>query len=109
MNEYKPYTRALFNAKIAKLAKDAKDAVYKQKDVPLQVTILKFSEIEEEAKKVLESALANGTWPSKCKGRELLKAYCGQHGFNYEIFKNLLIVAIKTPPQALADIIGNIS
>lgn len=104
----KPYTRALFNAKIAKLAKDAKDAVYKQKDVPLQVTILKFSEIEEEAKKVLESALANGTWPSKCKGRELLKAYCGQHGFKYEIFKNLLIVAIKTPPQALADIIDKI-
>jgi len=104
----KPYTRALFDAKIAKLAKDAKDAMYKQKNVQLQVNIPKFSEIEEEAKKFLESALANGTWLSKCKGRDLLKAYCGQHGFKYEIFRNLLIARIETPPERLADIMRHI-
>lgn len=104
----KPYARALFDAKLAKIAKDAYDTVYKQRNVQLQVNVPKFSEIEEEAKKVLESALANDTWRSKCKGRAILKAYCGQHGFKYEIFRNLLITAIKTPPQPLADIIDKI-
>lgn len=102
----KPYTKALWDARLAKIAKDAYDAVYKQQTVSL--TPQTFSEIEEEAKKVLEPAVADGTWRAKCKGRDLLKAYCGQHGLKYEHFRNLLIDRIETPPEALADIMSRI-
>ena len=92
-----------------KLAKDAYDAVYKQKGTPSQQPkILEYSEIEEEAKKVLESSLADDSWRSKCKGRDLLKAYCNQHRLKYEHFRNLLIERIETPPKALADIMAKI-
>lgn len=105
----KPYTKALFDARLAKIAKDAYDAVYKQQTTPsTPLTIPKFSEIEGEAKEVLESAIANGTWCSECKGRDLLKAYCGQHGLKYDHFRNSLISRIKTPPNELADIMSHI-
>ena len=102
----KPYAKALFDARLAKIAKDAYDAVYKRQTVPH--TIPKFSEIEEEAKVVLKSAIANGIWRSECKGRDLLNAYCGKHSIRYEHFRNLLIDRIKTPPNELADIMSNI-
>lgn len=105
----KPYAKSLLDARLAKLAKDAHDTVYKQKSAPSQQPkIPEYSEIEEEAKKVLESSLADGSWHSKCKGRDLLKAYCGQHGLKYEHFRNSLIARIKTPPEALADIMDKI-
>jgi hypothetical protein len=105
----KPYTRALFDARLAKIAKDAYDAVYKQQTVPSTPhTIPEFSEIEEEAEEILKSAIANDTWCSECKGRDLLKAYCNQHGLRYYHFRNLLISRIKTPPKELAEIMSNI-
>jgi predicted ATPase len=105
----KPYTRSLLDARLAKLARDAHDAVYKQKNALWQQPkIPEYSEIEEEAKRVLESALANDTWRSKCKGRDLLKTYCNQHGLKYEHFRNLLISRMETPPKALADIMNHI-
>ncbi len=105
----KPYTRALFDARLAKIAKDAYDAVYKRQTVPSTPhTIPEFSEIEEEAEEILKSAIANGTWCSECKGRDLLKAYCNQHGLRYYHFRNLLISRIKTPPNELAEIMSHI-
>lgn len=102
----KPYTKALLDARLAKIAKDAHDAVFKQQILPSPQ--LEFREIEEEAKRALESALADDTWRAKCKGRDLLKAYCGKHGLKYKHFRNLLIARIKTPPKALADIMSHI-
>jgi len=105
----KPYAKSLLDARLAKLAKDAYDAVYKQKSAPSQQPkIPEYFEIEEEAKKILESSFVDGSWRSKCKGRDLLKAYCGQQSLKYEHFRNLLISRMKTPPTALADIMSHI-
>jgi len=105
----KPYTKALINARIAQAAKAASDAVYKQKAAAsTQSGTLEYSVIEKEAKEILLSAIDNGTWRSRCKGRELLRAYCSQHGLKYEHFRNLLISNMKGPPQDLADIMDKI-
>jgi len=98
----KPYTRALLDAKIAEKAREASDSVYK--GIRMTVEKIKYSEVEEEAKKVLEKAIADGTWRARCKGRDLLKAYCGNLGIKYEHLRNILIKRIKTPPKGLADI-----
>jgi len=106
---FKPYTKALLDARLANMAKDAYNAVYNQKTGSSTLPkSLKYCEVEEEAKQVLKSSLADDTWRSKCKGRDLLKAYCGQHGLKYEHFRNLLISRMKTPPKALADIMSQI-
>ncbi len=104
------YTQALLDARSAKIAKDAYDTAHRRQTVSSTppTTILEFPEIKEEAKEILKSALADGTWHSKCKGRELLRAYCGQHSLNYEHFRNLLIDRIKTPPKELAGIMSHI-
>jgi len=102
----KPYVKSLLDARIAKLAKDASDAVYKHSR--LEQHRIEYSEVEEEAKKILKSSLADDSWRSKCKGRDLLKAYCGKHGLRYEHFRNSLIARIETPPKALADIMAKI-
>ena len=107
-NHVKPYARALLDARLAKIAKDAYDAVYEHKTSLTPPRIPEYAEIEEEAKKELQSAVADGTWCSKCKGRDLLKAYCSQHGLKYEHFRNLLIASMKTPPEPLAKIMSNV-
>lgn len=105
----KSYAKSLLDARLAKLAKNAHDSVYKQKSSPSQQPeIPKYSDIEEEAKGVLKSALKDGTWRFRCKGRELLKAYCSQHGLKYEHFRNLLINRIKSPPKLLVGIMDKI-
>jgi hypothetical protein len=105
----KPYARALFDAQLAKISKELQDAVFKRKEEDIrQVALPGFSEIEAQAKQKLEIAIADGTWHAKCKGRALLKAYCGELQLAYELFRNLLISRIKTPPQALADIMNQI-
>jgi len=35
--------------------------------------------MNEFAKEKLKEALSDDTWKAKCKGRELLKAYCSKH------------------------------
>ena len=105
----KPYTKALLDARLAKATKAAYDAVYRQETTALtQTGIPEYSVIEEEAKRLLQSAIDDGTWRSKCNGRELLRAYCGQHGLRYEHFRNLLIGNMKAPPKVLADIMDKI-
>jgi len=105
----KPYARALLDARIAETAKEAYDAVFQNRaDSTVQSAHVAFPDIEAEARAILKSTLENDTWRAKCKGRNLLKAYCGQHGLKYEHFRNLLIDRIKTPPKALADIMDHI-
>ena len=104
------YTQALLDARSAKIAKDAYDTAYKRQTVSSTppTTTLEFLKIKEEAEEILTSVIADGTWRSRCKGRDLLKAYCGQHGLKYEHFRNSLIDRIKTPPKELAEIMSHI-
>jgi predicted ATPase len=104
-----PYTEAFLDAKIAKSAKEAYDAVYQRRDLSEIPPIhLEFPDALDEAREVLQSALDDGTWRAKCKGRDLLKAYCGKNGLKYEHFRNLLIARIKSPPRPLAEIMDKI-
>jgi len=100
------YTRALLDARKAKEAKHVHDAVFKQRNISPK--IFEYNEIEEEARRLLESYVADGTWRAKCKGRELLKAYCGTHSLRYKQFRNLLIDKLTSPPKELSEIMSHI-
>lgn len=105
----KPYTKAILNARIAEKAKEASDRVFKASDnKSMTLDKIEYSEIEKEAKIILEDAIKDETWRSKCKGRDLLKAYCGNLGIKYEHFRNILINRIQTPPKGLAEIMEKI-
>lgn len=108
-NHFKPCERALFDAKTAKIAKDASRAIWKnQRD--FQPDKIVYSEIKKEARNKLQNAIDKDTWRAECKGRDLLKAYCGKHSLKYEIFRNIMISRISkdSPPPILADIMKNI-
>lgn len=103
------YTKALFDARKEKCAKEAYDAFYQGVD-PSEIppVHIVFSDVLNEGRSILQSALDDGTWRAKCKGRDLLKAYCGKNGLKYEHFRNLLIARIKSPPRPLAEIMDKI-
>lgn len=100
-------TRAFLNARFRQIAKDAEDAIFAQKTFTIPQTI--YSEVQEEVRLSLEESLANGTWIAKCKGRELLKAYCKEHQIKYESFRNLLIDRLSEPPSQLTAIMDKIN
>ncbi len=105
----KAYAKAILDARIAEKAKEAYDNVFKVgKHISLTAEKIEYSVMEKEAKKVLEDAIKDDTWRAKCKGRDLLKAYCGNLGIKYEHFRNLLIERITTPPKGLAEIMEKI-
>ena len=105
----KPYTRALLDAKIANSAKCAYDAVYKNPASPSVIPeVPSFAEMETTARGNLKEYIESDVWQSKCKGRELLKTYCGRHTMKYEHFKNVLISLMKSPPEALSAIMRKI-
>ena len=107
----KPYTRALLAARTAKSLKEVCDAWARGGTTGAQLpAVPDFSRIEGDARRRLESAIAEDTWRAECKGRSLLRAYCGKHSLNYEHFRNLLIAKMreKEPPAALAEIMGRI-
>lgn len=103
----KPYSRALLDARVAKMAKEAYDGVFQKTLAPPRQPI-EFEEIEREALITMEAALKDGSWRSKCKGREVLKAYCAKHAFNYMHFRNGLIAKLAGPPTELQEIMGKI-
>lgn len=103
-----PYTKALFDSKIGTIAKQAHDAIFKGTTDELDLKIPKFSEVQVEARKKLESSLADGTWLQVCKGRDLIKVFCREHGINYEHFRNGVIASFTEPPKGLAEIIEKI-
>jgi len=105
----KPFTRAVFDATVARRAKEAWDCVYKRDSSTLsKITFPIFEEVRDGAIKSLEDSIRNGTWRSVCKGRDLLKAFCFRHGLNYEQFRNLLISELSEPPEELKKIISQI-
>jgi predicted ATPase len=100
---------ALLDAQIAKLANEARDAVFKNRVVSdLAASRPTFETAMADARKSMEDALTDGTWKRKCKGREVLRAFCGVHQLNYEHFRNVLIAQMKLPPPGLAEIMDQI-
>jgi predicted ATPase len=104
-----PYAAAVLNARLAELANQAYDAVFKgAAGGAAAVVPVTFGDAEKEATATLSQAVADGTWAAKCKGRDVLKGYCGNNGLKYEHFRNLLIAKTKKPPKGLDDIIKQI-
>jgi hypothetical protein len=90
------------------MAKTAYDAVYENKPQSYPAEISKFADVEAEARTIFERSLSDNSWKAKCKGRDLLKAFSGQHGFKYQQFRNLLISSLEKPPKELDDIMNTI-
>ncbi len=67
-----------------------------------------FAVIKSKAESNLRSYIDDGNWANKTKGRDLIKAYCGELGIKYEHFRNLLIAATKEPPTSIVEIINKI-
>jgi hypothetical protein len=62
--------------------------------------------------KYIES-LADGTWVSVCRGRDILKRFAGKHAspVSYEVFRNLLLSQMKDyghQPSGMAAVINKI-
>jgi predicted ATPase/predicted RNase H-like HicB family nuclease len=101
-----PYTRARFDAEVAKQAKTAWDCVFKRDSQSLATLALPdFNSTRTASSAQLTAAAADGTWAAVAKGRNLLKAYCTELGVNYEHFRNLLIGQLRFPPKGLAETI----
>lgn len=104
-----PFTKAIFDAAVAKKAKEAWDHVYKRDSEALtEMTFPVFKEIQGQAIVKLNKAIQDGTWHAVVKGRDLLKAFCAKHALNYEQFRNLLISELVDPPRGLRSIISHI-
>lgn len=105
----KRFTRALLDAKLATSANAAKDAIYKGSlDGVSDLSRPEFSEVESQARSIIQESIDDGTWKSKCKGRDLIAAYCAKIGANYTHFRNTLISRLDTPPQGLRQIMEQI-
>jgi len=105
----KPYAKALLDACIANAAKCAYDAVYKNPNVPNVIPeVPDFTEMEKTAKINLQQYIESDVWRQKCKGRELLRAYCGQYGMKYEHFRNVLISLLNSTPEGISNIMREI-
>jgi hypothetical protein len=105
----KPFTKALLDAKLAGLAKRQHDAVYsKSANCSEPIQRPEYSAVEREAEAILTEAIARNEWKARCKGRDLLKAYCGRLGMKYEHFRNCVSSSLSTPPPALVEIMRKI-
>ena len=104
----KPFARALLDARVAVLARRASDAVFQNDIEELEIDQMDFATVEADAKTLLTRAIEDGSWKKQCKGRAVLKAYCGAHGINYKHFRNLLIERMESPPKGLQDIMDAI-
>lgn len=103
-----PYSRTLLDAEISLIAKKAYDAVYSGKTAELDLKVPTFDDMRVRAKLKLETSVADGTWKSTVKGRDLLKAYCNRFGLRYEHLKNSLIANLSDPPPELEEIMQKI-
>jgi hypothetical protein len=103
-----PYTKAFLDAEIAKIAKRAHDAVFSGSTDGLELKGPQFETAKQSARQQLEAAVRDGTWMSRVKGRDLLKAFCGRHGLRYEHFRNSLIANFGEPPEGLRQIMEKI-
>ena len=102
------YAKALLEARIANVAKDAYDSICQKKAQPSYRDIPEFPEFVKRARDLMQSAINDDTWIARCKGRDILKAYCHREELKYKIFRNCLISRIKMPPKELQGIMSQI-
>ena len=102
-----PYAKAMQDSRLARAAKAAWDAVFQRQTQPTQA-VHTFIQTQADAMTVMQHAIADGTWRDKCKGRDILRAFCGKHGLNYEHFRNLAISKLPAPPAGLKNIMDQI-
>jgi len=105
-NHLNAFTNALREAKWATLAKQVCEGLYNGNSY--QMPKLEFCTVKSEAKQLLEKSISTDEWRSKCKGREVLKAFCSKHQVKYEIFRNLILSKMASPPEGLSTIMDRI-
>lgn len=103
-----PYTRAVLDAEIAKVAKKAQDAIFSGNADDIEFNVPDFETTKQQAKAVIETAIKDGRWRNIVKGRDLIKAFCAELGLKYEHFRNSVMAAMKEPPKELNQIIDKI-
>jgi len=102
----KPFTKALYDSKIAKIAKQAYDNIYKK--TFFNPPHIDFADTENEAKVMLENALNDNSWRKICKGRDLIKALSYKLAIKYEHLRNDIIANIMETPNELREIMQRI-
>jgi predicted ATPase len=103
------FAKTIADGKIRQIAREVRDAIYgTDGKLELNCEKISFEDMVEEAKRILTESIENNTWRERCKGRELLKAYCSSQDINYEIFRNLLIREMRTPHPLLKEIMDPI-
>jgi hypothetical protein len=102
----KPYAKALHDARVASVAKAAWDAVFRRETFTATVTA--FEQTEADARVILADALRENTWRARCKGREVLRCFCGELGLNYVHTRNVIVSKLRTVPPELAAIMQQI-
>ena len=68
---------------------------------------------EDDAKRKYIESIADGTWVSKIRGRDVLKRFVGKHApsVSYEVFRNLLLSQMKDQgyrPNGMENVIKKI-
>ena len=109
----KAYTKAALDHKLAQISKEFQDKLFKEKagtEINHTITKPSFKEIEDSSILEIQSVIKNDLWKSKCKGRDLIKAFCHDQDLRYTDFKNLLIARMdkKRPPEQLMSIMNKI-
>lgn len=101
----RPYAAALLQARKAKIL----DEAFSSSEPEINIKLPNFDEILAEAKGDLEEAKKENSWRQICKGRELIRAFCGRFNLGpYKQFRNLLISNLESPPESLEEIMGEI-
>jgi len=104
-----PFTRAIYDAEVEKIAKIAWDNVYKKNVKELsKISIPTFEDIKTKSRNLLDESIKSNKWKAVCKGRDILKTFCSANGIKYEHFRNIIISNMKTPPEDLDKIIKEI-
>ncbi len=104
--------KAIYDAKIASLKNEVEKEIFQSKELEVSLKFKRpeFQVAEKEAFELMKAAIKNNTWKEKCKGRELLKAFCGKNNIEYIQFKNLLLDQFncEKPPLSLKKIMDKI-
>lgn len=102
------FSKAYFDCELAKIAKCSYDAIYTKNANATPVKIPDFQDVRKKVLKILENAIVDTSWKKIAKGRELLRALCGEHNINYLHFKNSIIANFECAPSDLQCIMDNI-
>jgi predicted ATPase len=103
------FAKTIADEKIRQVVREVQSAIDNNNGtIALHYENISSESLVEEAKKILTESIEKNTWKHRCKGRELLRAYCSAQGIQYEIFRKLLIREIRAPHPLLKAIMDPI-